>query len=337
MIGILYNYSDIENDINMTFESLNRFEELSAVEMFFEASQKTQITNQAVQQESKNYIGMAITKLKNAISSVINYISDFINRIFMSKDEVAKFEMWKRKMEKNPEFKGKKLTITNWKAINKVYGEESKKMDAALKQIDSMNESQAEAFANKFVAESKKRIMSAKNGAQAVVTMEFALNAAESSKDIAIQIKKALDNDQSIMEYLEKTVSKREADKFKRQIGLCASKVRILNHRTWMYKDQAKGMSDVVEQTFNSFANMFKVNVEKENGKVKKVSIDTSKETNKQRLKDKRIVDRSVGVWNATTGNNDTTLTAGVKAMRAGMDAKKKVDSAKRTAKWLTT
>lgn len=320
MNEFIYNYREAENEIRLALESSKKIIHLSAVELFFEDAQKREVTNQVVQKQSSNHIQNAINKVKNAIANIIGYISDFINRIFMSKEDVSKFNVWKQKMEKNPEFRNKRLTISNWKAINKVYSDQSNKIDQSLKQIETMRDDEVDGFVNKVIADAKSAISKAKSSANVIVTTDFALKAAESNKGVATLLKKALKNDESILEDIERNIGKKEAKKFQRDININGGKLRFLNFKTWMHKDQAKGMSDNINETFQGFMDLF--------------NPENSKEANIKRLKQKKTVDKMVGAYNAHTGSNETTFSAGVKAVRGAMKAKKAVNTAKDVAGW---
>lgn len=206
---------------NQIMESYVEFDE---IEFLFEAESE-QVKNDLIQKNkdtvnsSKGTFMKAIDALIAMINNVINSIGDFIRKTTMSKAERDAFEQFKAACANDPKLKGKTVLVKDWKKIQAEYNRVMTRAENELKR--SMKGEQADI--DGAIKDLEKYMGGVLKGAGTAVGMNFALNAASTSSEIAQGIYSKLKDDKEVMKNLRKEVGFWNAEKFKREMKTLSS------------------------------------------------------------------------------------------------------------------
>lgn len=319
-------YDDIMHDYRIsgialveTREMLESYEDKSASELFycglFEESNSSNS-----EEPTKAGIGgtlmKAITALKNMIGKVIESIKTFIQTIFMDKEERKRFAAFKEAMKNDPSLAKKKLTVANFKAIEKANREAMSVVDDALKNATGRNESEIAAIEKECTDKINAILKGTSDTAKVVVTADVALRLAESNKNAAKIMSSMLGDESKAMDYLQSQIGDTRATKFKNKINSCSHTFSLHRMKTRLLFQWHKGLVSSTKQVLNDIQDVVSL-------KPGKIAKHTS------------MVDDALGSINTKTGKNikKRDVVNFVKGTKAEIrDAKRGVNELKRNA-----
>lgn len=326
MEGFSYYYVESGNLLEEAINSINQYIPKTASELFFEASDN-EIGNNQQAQKSRNILLRAINALKKMISALINKISDFIQRMFMSKEEKARFEKFKQLAASDPDLKNKKITVKDFRKINAKYQDTLNKIDKQITAVERQSDEEAARTVEQVQELANNVVKGIKDSATTIFSVDMALRLAENSRDVAGWIQKKLQQENGIIENLEKQIGKERTADFQKRIKSSTRKLSLHRIKVWVLGQYHGTMSGALNQTIDDFQDLLNPNM--------------SVSSNVKRAKQMRIVDDVIGSFNTKTGANETKgslLKRGMKVRKEVNDVKKGVnrffrDSEKRMAK----
>lgn len=287
---------------NQIMESYVEFDEM---EFLFE-SESEQVKNDLIQKNkdtvnsSKGTFMKAIDALIAMINNVINSIGDFIRKTTMSKAERDAFEQFKAACANDPKLKGKTVLVKDWKKIQAEYNRVMTRAENELKR--SMKGEQADI--DGAIKDLEKYMGGVLKGAGVAVGMNFALNAASTSSEIAQGIYGKLKDDKEVMKNLRKEVGFWNAEKFKREMKTLSSE-NLLRRKMYAARHATcNSIEEAFQQTVGDCLSIYnRVTAEPERkfklvgDKIIKVSNDEYDDENKPELTKgaKKIIKTAVG------------------------------------------
>ena len=144
----------------------------------------------------------------------------------MSSDERSQYEQFCQEVKNNPEFAGKKVTVTDWQSMEKNY-------KAVVKDIENQIE-----VVKRTEEECKPNILSSLEGrvselagtarkASVQIKLDQLVNRAKWDQNFAQDLQVALDMDSRALDTLTKGMSKRDVNKAKRAIRAYSSQISL--------------------------------------------------------------------------------------------------------------
>ena len=205
--------SDYMNDLSLIREYMKDWVELDEYSLLFESDSdpvvKAQAKNEEVSQKSSNVLSRMIQGVINMIKSLIESITNFFEELTLDGDEKDAFQNFKEQMKNDPKLKNVKVTVKDFRQINKEYDALLKKGEEELRKAKADENHGLSGIIKEFEEAAKKKV----EPASLIVTSELALKIAESDQNSARALKVALNHDKAFMEQLEKNFGKREANK----------------------------------------------------------------------------------------------------------------------------
>lgn len=231
---------------------LSLYHEIDPFEEIFEAYRPD--TQLQVEQNKKAKTGVmgsltkAIRALKQMIINIINSIRDFIEKRTMGKEERQAYEAYKEAVAKDPTLKNKKITVRDFRALNKNYESILKEAELADRELEKGNNINVDAIIDKitkFCGDCSKGVLTA-------VTAEAAINIASSSTDIAKKISESLEKDKTFYKKMEENIGKRQTNKFKKDMESLSKRISFRRFIMKMKGTYSKSVEDGVNKTFDS-------------------------------------------------------------------------------------
>lgn len=310
MEGFSYYYVESGRLLNEAMESINQYIPKSAAELFFEANESDIASNQNAK-KSENILIRAIKAVKNMISTLIKKISDFIQTKFMSKEEKERFRRFKELAAQDPNLKNKKISVKDFKKINKQYQKTLNDIDKSIAEVDRQTDEQAAETVRQIQELANNVVQGIKQGATAVFSVDTALRLAENNRTVAQWIQKKLQEENGAIENLERQIGKERTKDFQKKINSSTKKVSLHRIKVWFLGQYHGTMSGALNQTIDDFKDL--------------LNPDMSVSSNVKRAKQARIMDDAVGAFNTKTGANETKTSL----LKRGLKVRKEVNNVK--------
>ena len=307
MEGYSFYANESKRQLEIADYYIAMYEPKTVAQKFFEDGEEPAL-NQEAGIKSEGALRSAISAIKQMISKIITTVTNFIQTMFMGNDEKDRFLKFKQIIAENPEFKGKKLTVKNFREIDKRYQESLKMIDQAIAAVEQSKSNRSKQIVDKVTGAVEKTLTGVKNGATAVFSVDAALRMAENNQQVAKMIKANLEKENGIMDALERELGEARAKDFKDKIDSLSKKVSLHRLKVKILGQYTGTMSGALEQTLTDFENIF-------NG-------DTSLKGNLKRVSNTRIIDDAIGAYNTKTGSNETKTSLAYKGVKGYMKAK---------------
>lgn len=312
MEGYTYYLYESKENLELANKFINMYTPCTAAERFFENSNISN-NNQHAANNSVSHLKKAIAAIRGMISKIIETVTTFFQTAFMGKDEKNKFLRFKEAMKNNPEFANKKVTVKDFREINKRYQDALKVMDDGIVAVQREKSEKAGQIADAVCKKAQNIVKGLGDSSKAIFSVDTALRMAEGNRNVAKWIKSQLEKENGVMNYIESELGKERAQDFKNKIN---SSTKLLSmHRLKVmilgqYHNTASGALNQVISDFETLLNP---------------KMDTT--TNIKRATQMRIVDDAIGSFNSKTGSNVTKR--GI--VKAGLSVKREVDGAKKS------
>lgn len=245
---------------------LEGYKELSAYTMFFEAEDpeiaNTMETNNKIEQKTESVLKKACQAVRTLIDKILDSIQNFFQKITMSKGDRASYEEFLKQAAENPNMKGKKITVKDWRKINAIYDESLKEIESQIKLAEQGKEEEATRKANEIIEKTKKRIAEVSSATITILGMDSARKIADSSKETAKLMKYALKDEGAVMKHLENTVGKKGAKKFKNQIESDGKLISLHRMKVWLLDKKYNSAKDCFMSTIHEVSNILDKNVD---------------------------------------------------------------------------
>ena len=259
---------DYMNDLSLIREYMKDWVEIDEYSLLFESDSdpvvKAQAKNEEVSQKSSNVLSRMIQGVINMIKSLIESITNFFEELTLDGDEKDAFQNFKEQMKNDPKLKNVKVTVKDFRQINKEYDALLKKGEEELRKAKADENHGLSGIIKEFEEATKKKI----EPASLIVTSELALKIAESDQNSARALKVALNHDKAFMEQLEKNFGKREANKFKKRIDNASEMTVLTRLMITLRGTRCKNIQTAVRSTTEGFVKGGFINPFKRPGKL---------------------------------------------------------------------
>ena len=192
-------------------EAMKEWVPLSDYDIIFEASKDSKIAetvakNEEVETKATNFVQKAINAVITLIKKVYGMIKEFIDRCTMSGSEREAFNAFRKAIAEDPTLKDKKVTVSDFRKINKTYDDLINEIDAAIRAVKT-NESHPVDDLVKKVTDFTKGTVTA---ASVIVSADLAIKLADSNVTAAKALSKLLNDQEKIMEGLSKSLGEKQ-------------------------------------------------------------------------------------------------------------------------------
>lgn len=205
--------------------------------------------NSKKSEESQGILASFFSKILKLVTNLIQGITNFVSLTFMSKEERRRYEELKRIHKDDPRFKGKTITVYDFRRLEKEYDELEKRLYEKSQRI---KRGIAEPIGD-LLNDVKELTTRNLKGITAVVAPSVAMTYASSNLEQAKQLENSLKRDKSIIKELEVQLGTREAKKFERQVHHAANRDVSLISKVYMGLYELKhGKARTLEECHNN-------------------------------------------------------------------------------------
>lgn len=308
MEGFSYYLEESGNELRMAQELIDMYTPLNATQRFFEEADESS-ENQKVANGATNHLKNAIKALKEMINKAIEAVTNFIQTVFMGKEERSKFEQFKKLVAENPDLKNKKVTVKDFKEFNAKYQKAIAEIDKGIADAQRQSGEEAAKTVDK-VTKTVDGIINtvAGSGIATTFTVDLALRMAEGNRHIAGYIKKALEKEGVAINQIEKELGSDRAEAFKKKIDSSAKVLSLHRLKVRLLGQWHKTTSSALNQTVNDFKNLLNPNM--------------SAAANAKRATALHVADDLIGSYNTKTGSNETKTSLAKKGLAVRREVK---------------
>lgn len=234
-------------------EAMKSWIPLTEYEILFESGINKEVKDKILQNEkteekSVSFVQKAINSVITLITNLINSIAEFIGSIFGKGSDQPNIDDVEDAMQKDPKLKNKKISIRKSKVSDAEYDQYLKRIDAEIRAVEADPKHPIDMITNDI-----NTLLNGGATAAIILGTEVAVKAAKSNIEVANRIKKALDDEKSLMKLLSDKLGKHGANSFKHKIDAAAKntklrqlKVRLLGHRY-------SSLQECVQSVFGAF------------------------------------------------------------------------------------
>lgn len=250
MIDDIFEYYNpfFEQELMLAVRDASRVQDLS-FEVLFEADEPIQANtiqqNEQQKTQSTNHLLNAINAIKNMITSFINRISEWFQKLTMSNKEKELYERLQQALRNDPSLANKQVTIKDFRKSKEEY-------IRLMNQLENAEKAGNVSEMDGLLGTIKQALGGVLNGTTVTVGMQAAMNIAQSNKDMARIINAQLQSDSKWMDMMSRAVGNKQAQKFQKDIQRytkeCTIRRTILAIRGKMFKNATDAVMDV----FNS-------------------------------------------------------------------------------------
>lgn len=204
----------------------------------------------AATEKSRNWLIKAFTTIKNALAKMFSGIKDFIDRMFLSKEEKEKLEKLEDLIKQNPEMANTKITVKDYR---KIYSEIDK-MYAELEQAAREVEANKDKPVDKLLKRVGEFLGKNVNVVGTAVTADTAMKLMAHDRGLASQIAFALNRNGTVMTQLIDTLGKEDAEKYRKKANMYAKKHSIFAAMSRLTKKKYDTVEDALKSTMSSLS-----------------------------------------------------------------------------------
>lgn len=210
------------------------------------------LENNSISFKVVNKLNKMISSIIRFISSIIKSIYNFINSVFTSNKVKKAFEEFKKECESDPSLRNKKITITDYKKINKEYDKKLKEITEKQYELRKDEEAEIDTFVKDFIDEVNK----VSKSVTTIVTVDTAEKMAIANHEIAKDIAKKLESDETILKNIEKEIGSKNAKKFERNIKRASNDSILIKLKSIIYAKKYKTLTDVTSEIVDNVNNI---------------------------------------------------------------------------------
>lgn len=183
-----------------------------------------------------------VRALKNMIKAIIEKVNDMFSRLFMSMEEKEQFKKWEENIKSNPELANKKVTVKDFRKLNKAY-------DDAIKAANDARARNADpSEMEKILSVLKKTLL----GVGVGVSVSAALKMAQDNKNIAKLINGQLEQQDGLCDNIEKLIGKSNTNDFKKGIEKASRDTAWVRFTSKLIGNKAKENNSTLSSIFKT-------------------------------------------------------------------------------------
>lgn len=238
--------------------------------------------NAEVTSKTVGSLQKAVAALKRIIKNIMDSIKNFIQEICMSGEEFRRYQEIRKAIQENPEMKNVKVTVKDFRAIEKYYDDMIKEVEEKIKDVELGKTAGLDEFMKNIATRIKD------NGSEVtkILTLDAAMNACANFKDAAKVMNVVLKDNDAALDVLSSTLGKHDAKKYVKKVNMYATSSAISLRRLLsnLTQKKANSLAECVNNTLNKANSLLK-------GKINKDTIGLAKNLKKNEVTGKTIDD----------------------------------------------
>lgn len=253
-------FAVIDHEINLLLEE---YQERPMYEDIFESMDeeggKITAKNAEIEEKSMNLIQKGIDAIKKIFKKIKEILATIKTWMGVDKEEKTAYEQFVKECKENPEFAGLKVTIKDYREINKRLDSIVGKAEKEYKQFKDQEAEDRPSIIKdmqKGMEDVRKTMANIAASEGSAVAMEVALNYARACKENAAQVEFMLNFDMGLLDEIEKEIGKKSVKKFKRNIRWLQSRSKMLRYIAGGRQQQAKTIQESLKETLSAIKNV---------------------------------------------------------------------------------
>ena len=235
-------------------EAMKDWIPVTEYEVLFEATISQDVKNKITQNDdtankSVGFVRKAINAVITLISNIINSIRSFIAKFTMSGEEREAFDKFKAAMAQDPKLKNRKISVMDFRKINKAYDDLLKELEENMVAVKSNEDHPIDDITKKI----NTFISGTASSVTSIVGADLALKMADSNIEMAKKISQILQDESGLMKSLSNSLGKKDAVKFKKEIDAAAKNTKLHQLKVKLFRHKYDSLQDCVQGTFNAF------------------------------------------------------------------------------------
>lgn len=213
---------------------IDQMKEVSLYSALFEAEgkdveSKDEVVNAELGEKSANLLQRAIEAVKKIIDKIRKTASNILDYLKLGKSEKEAYNEFVRKCKEDKEFAGQKVTVKNWKEIDKAYDDLIAEIQREIEKVERTKEEARPQVIKAFEEKIAKMGPSVKN-AVVQVALDQLVTRAKYDEEMAINVQRALEIDSRRLDGLTSELKKKEVRRSKRKLRWMTSSNRLLRY-----------------------------------------------------------------------------------------------------------
>ena len=234
-------------------ETMKEWIPMTEYEVLFEATENEETAekvanNERVSEKSVGFVRKAINAVLEIIKKIYNAIKDLIDRCTMSGDERDAFDAFREQMKNDPDLKNKKVTVSDFRKINQEYDKLIQEVEQNIRLVKN-NENHP---VDELISTITNKLKGTVGAATMIITADAAVKIADSNVEVAKKLSQLLKNEEGIMAELSKTLGKKGANAFKRDIDAAAKCTMLHRLKVKLFRYKYDSLADAIHGTINS-------------------------------------------------------------------------------------
>lgn len=206
--------------------------------------------NEETAKKSVGFVRKAIDAILKLLKNIIKAVQELIVRCTLRGEERDAFEAIQEQMKADPALKNKKISVMDFKKINKQYEDMVSEIEKNIRMVKANEEHPVDALVSKVTDFLK----GAGSKVATVVTADMALKMAKSDLGTATALQKLLENEESVLEGLSKALGKKGANAFKKDIDAAAKNSWLHRLIVRVRKQQYTSLRETITSTLRAFS-----------------------------------------------------------------------------------
>lgn len=209
-----------------SIDSVSLFESV-----FVEGSDVKASFNEETEKKSFGLLRKAVNAIQRIFHRIQQIISDFLDYFRLDTTERSEFKKFEEECRKNPEFANKKVTVQNWKAIQKQYDATLKEMEKTARALAKSEDEAGPNLLNTMQEKAKNVALDFSKiagKAGTTLTIKELIHLCQQSKENAETIKEMIEFDMETTNVLEKKIGEAETKKLYKQVKKLSSKCKLV-------------------------------------------------------------------------------------------------------------
>lgn len=208
--------------------------------------------NQSVMVNVSNLVIRLLKECKSIIERVLGYIKNTVDYVFLKKEDKERYAEYEAYIKSHPQYKDKKITVKDWKKIERKY-------DTALAEADRLAQDVASGKVSQRQMQKREKTLmddlaDVGTTCMSVLTVDVALRIAKTSSENAKQVRAILEHDQQLINQMEQDLGKKEVDKFRKKVDKMCHETYFTKLRAQILGRKQKDLNDAINDVIDEIA-----------------------------------------------------------------------------------
>lgn len=232
------------NDVNSIYEDIKALRRIDIIYALESTTEK----KEGILSRAGDKIRKILRECKELISKIAGFIGDHIRYGLLSKKQKERYNEFNDFLEKNPQYKTKKVTVKDWQRIDNEYKTVEKNI------VAMMNDNKVDSRGLNLKAISMiNDLTSTVNSATAAITVDMCLVIARKSPEAAEEIKRQLNNCSSMLDNIDAQLGYGASVKLQKDIDKLTKQSIGQKLLAKLFQQKEKSLTDSIKEVTSTF------------------------------------------------------------------------------------